>query len=72
MLDTDAGGAALANYVLGGPELLAQTRSALTSYYLTDAQVSARALTNSAGAVTVTYDCPAFGRIWANMAPACR
>jgi len=56
----------LANYVLGGPELLAQTRSASTSYYLTDAQGSARALTNSSGAVTDTYDYTAFGELLAS------
>ena len=66
VLETDAGGAALANYVLGGPELLAQTRSGSTSYYLTDALGSARSLTNSAGAVTDTYDYTAFGELFAS------
>ena len=66
VLETDAGGATLANYVLGGPELLAQTRSGSTSYYLTDALGSARSLTNSAGAVTDTYDYTAFGELFAS------
>ena len=64
VLETDAGGATLASYVLGGAELLSQTRAGTTGYYLPDAQGSTRALTNGAGAVTDTYDYTAFGELF--------
>ncbi len=66
VLETDAGGAPLASYVLGGGELLSQRRAGSTSYYLGDAQGSARALTNSGGVVTDTYDYTAFGGLFAS------
>jgi RHS repeat-associated protein len=65
VLESDAGGAPMTSYVLGGPELLAQSRSGTTSYYLADAQGSTRALTNSSGSITDTYDYTAFGELLA-------
>jgi len=65
VLETDGAGAAGASYVLGGPELLSQTRGGSTSYYLADGQGSTRALTNSAAAVTDTYEYTAFGELFA-------
>ena len=66
VVETDGTGAALASYVLGGPELLSQNRGGSTSYYLADAQGSTRALANAAGAVTDTYDYTAFGKLFAS------
>ena len=54
-------GASSASYVLGGTELLSQTRDGVASYYLHDGQSSVRDLTNAAGAVTDTYDYSAYG-----------
>lgn len=51
-------------YVLADTELISQTRSGATSYYLQDGQGSTRALTNSAGAVTDTYSYTAYGEIY--------
>jgi RHS repeat-associated protein len=47
--------------VASGNELLAQTRSGTTSYYLDDGQGNVRLLTNSSGAVTDSYTYDAFG-----------
>ncbi|MHB8113352.1 MAG: RHS repeat-associated core domain-containing protein, partial [Bellilinea sp.] len=55
----------LASYVLGGTELLSQTRGGVTSYYLHDGQGSTRALTDDSGAVTDTYAYTAFGELYA-------
>jgi len=49
VLETNRSGLAIASYVLGGTELLSQTRNNATSYYLHDEQGSTRALTNSSG-----------------------
>ena len=45
----------------GGTELVSQTQSGKTSYYLQDGQGSTRALTDSSGVVTDTYSYTAFG-----------
>jgi RHS repeat-associated protein len=63
VLETDGSGATQASYVLGGDELLAQTRGGTTSYYLTDGQGSVRLLTSSSGAVTDRYTYDAFGNV---------
>jgi RHS repeat-associated protein len=63
LLETDGNGANQASYVLGGNELLSQTRSGTTSYYLQDGQHSTRALANAAGAITDTYSYAAFGEL---------
>jgi RHS repeat-associated protein len=55
------GEAAVASYVLDGTDLLSQTRSGATSYYLQDAQGSTRTLTDASGNVTDTYAYTAFG-----------
>ncbi len=64
VLETDGGGSTLASYVLGGTELLEQTRSGATSYYLRDGQGSTRALSDDSGAVTDTYAYTAFGELY--------
>jgi RHS repeat-associated protein len=65
VLETNAGGSTVANYVLGGTGLISQTRSGTTSYFLQDGQGSTRALTNSTtGAVTDTYSYTAFGELF--------
>ena len=61
----DGSGAELASYVLGGTELVSQTQSGTTSYYLQDGQGSTRALTDSSGVVTDTYSYTAFGELFA-------
>jgi len=66
VLETDASGAALASYVLGGPELLSQTRGGSTSYDLADAQGSTRVLTNGAAAVTDMYKYTPFGELFSS------
>ena len=63
ILETDGSGAALASYVLGGAELLSQTRDGTTSYYLPDGQGNIRALTDDSGYVTDTYAYSAFGEV---------
>jgi RHS repeat-associated protein len=65
VLETDGGGSTLASYVLGGTELLSQTRGGVTSYYLHDGQGSTRALSDDSGAVTGTYAYTAFGELYA-------
>jgi YD repeat-containing protein len=54
-------GTALASYVLGGNQLISQTRGSTTNYFLQDGQGSTRALTSSSGTVTDTYSYNAFG-----------
>ena len=49
------------SYVLGGTELLSQTRNGVTSYYLHDGQGSVNALTNASADITDTYSYTAFG-----------
>jgi RHS repeat-associated protein len=63
VLETDGSGATQASYVLGNGEVLAQTRSGTTSYYLADGQGSVRLLTNSSGAITDSYTYDAFGNL---------
>ena len=64
VVDEVAGGAVAATYTLG-PQRASQTRWAgavpATSYYAHDALGSVRLLTDSAGSVTDTYGCEAFG-----------
>ena len=60
-LETDGSGSPLASYVLGGTELLSQTRNGTNSYYLQDGQGSVRNLTDAAGNITDTYTYTAFG-----------
>jgi hypothetical protein len=43
VLETNGSGGTLANYVLGGTELISQTRGSTTSYFLQDGQGSTRA-----------------------------
>ncbi len=62
-LETDGSGATQASYVLGDDEVLAQTRSGTTNYYLDDGQGSVRDLTNSSGAITGSYTYDAFGNL---------
>jgi RHS repeat-associated protein len=61
VLETNGSGSILASYVLGETELLSQTRSGTTNYYLQDGQGSMNALANNAGSVTDTYNYSAFG-----------
>ena len=63
ILETDGSGAALASYVLGGAELLSQTRDGTTSYYLPDGQGNIRVLTDDSGYITDTYAYSAFGEV---------
>ncbi len=49
--------------MLGGTELLSQTRSGTTSYYLHDGQGSVRGLTNTSGTFTDRYSYDAFGNL---------
>jgi len=65
LLETDGTGSTLASYVLGGAELVSQTRSGMTNYYLHDGQGSVRALSDDLGAVTDTYAYTAFGERYA-------
>ena len=64
VLETNGSGSTLASYVLGGTELLSQSRSGVTSYYLHDGQGSVRDLTNSTGNITDTYAYTAFGELY--------
>ena len=59
--ESDGTGAPTASYVLGGAELLTQTRGTTTSYYLHDGQNSARTVTDVTGSVTDTYLYDAYG-----------
>ncbi len=62
VLETDGNGATLASYILGGTQLISQTRGGVTSYYLQDGQDSTRALLDSGGNITDTYSYTAFGK----------
>jgi len=64
VLETDAAGTPLASYVLGNTQLISQTRSGVTSFYLHDGQGSVRALANIAGSITDTYAYTAFGELY--------
>ncbi|PKO04434.1 MAG: hypothetical protein CVU41_16860 [Chloroflexi bacterium HGW-Chloroflexi-3] len=64
VLETDGSGSALASYVLGGAELLAQIRGGVMSYYLHDGQGSTRALSDDSGAATDTFAYTAFGELY--------
>jgi len=59
--ETDGAGNRLASYVLGGAELLTQTRGTTTNFYLHDGQGSVHTLTNAAGAITDSYVYDAYG-----------
>jgi len=59
--ETDGPGNPLASYILGGTELLTQTRGGNTSFYLHDGQNSVRNLANVSGLITDTYVYDAFG-----------
>ncbi len=61
VLETGAGGAPRASYLLGGNELISQERDGALSYYLHDAQGSVRALADAAGTVTDRYRYSAYG-----------
>ncbi len=63
VLETDGSGTIQASYVLGEGQLLAQTRSGTTSYFLDDGQGNVRDLTNSSGAITDQYTYDAFGNV---------
>ena len=63
VLETDGSGSILASYILGGTELLSQTRNGISSYYLQDGQGSVRNLTDAAGNITDTYAYSAFGEV---------
>jgi hypothetical protein len=56
-------GSTLASYILGGNQLVSQTRGTTTRYFLQDGQGSTRALTNTSSPATVTdsYSYNAFG-----------
>jgi RHS repeat-associated protein len=57
----DAQGVQTVAYVLGGTELIAQSRSGATQFYLQDGQMSTRLLTDASGGVLNRYTYEAFG-----------
>jgi RHS repeat-associated protein len=61
VLESDGNGATLASYILAGTQLISQTRSGVTNYYLQDGQGSVRALADHNGNVTDAYSYTAFG-----------
>jgi RHS repeat-associated protein len=61
--ETDGSGAAVADYVYGGPTPLSQERGGATSFYLRDGYGSTRALASSNGAPTDGFDYDAFGNL---------
>ena len=63
VLETSNSGNILASYTLAGTELISQSRSGSTSYYLQDGQGSVRNLANAAGNITDTYSYTAFGEL---------
>ena len=63
MLETNASGVPQVSYELAQGELISQTRSGSASYYLPDGQGSVRALANSSGTITDTYNYDAFGKL---------
>ena len=58
--ETDSAGNLIASYTYGN-DLISQTRSGITSYYLYDGLGSTRQLTDSAGSVTDSYIYEGFG-----------
>ncbi len=62
--ETNSTGTELASYTLAGSQILGQTRSGVTSYYLSDGQGSTRALLNGTGDLTDTYAYTAFGEMY--------
>ena len=60
LMETDNGGAVQATYNYGN-DLISMNRASVNSYYHYDGLGSTRQLTNSAGAVAVTYTYDAFG-----------
>ncbi|MBZ0318928.1 MAG: hypothetical protein K8L91_21110 [Anaerolineae bacterium] len=62
--ETNGTGTELASYTLAGSQILGQTRSGVTSYYLSDGQGSTRALLNGTGDLTDTYAYTAFGEMY--------
>jgi len=70
ILETDGNGTPIANYLLGTTELLSETRSGATSYYLQDGQASTRTLTSSTGSVTNRYSYDAFGSLLSHQGTA--
>jgi len=65
ILETGGDGDILASYVLGGMNILSQTREGDTSYFSQDALGSTRALTDAAGNLTDAYSYSAFGESYA-------
>lgn len=63
VLESDGSGATLASYILAGTQLISQTRSGATSYYLQDGQGSVRGLTNVSGTLIDSYAYSAFGEM---------
>jgi RHS repeat-associated protein len=63
VLETDATGAPQAGYILGGAELIAQTRAGSRAYYLHDGQGNVRVLADDGGTVTDRYRYGAFGEL---------
>ena len=67
ILETNGNGDLLASYVLGGMNLLSQTREGDTSYFSQDALGSTRALTDGEGNLTDSYSYTAFGDLFAQI-----
>ncbi|MCD4686238.1 MAG: Ig-like domain-containing protein [Anaerolineae bacterium] len=65
MLETDGTGSVTAQYALGNTRMISQQRDGTVSYFLHDGQGSTRALANTAGSITDTYNYTAFGDIYA-------
>lgn len=63
VLETNGSGVPQVSYELTNGEVISQTRSGTVSYYLPDGQGSTRALTNTSGTVTDTYNYDAFGKL---------
>lgn len=64
ILETNGSGTQLVSYVLGNGRLISQNRGGNLSYYLHDGQRSVRALTDSSGNITDSYNYDAFGEIY--------
>jgi RHS repeat-associated protein len=64
VLETNNSGSILASYTLAGAELISQTRSGATNYYLHDGQGSVRAMANASGNLTNIYAYTAFGEMY--------
>ena len=61
----DASGHVLGTFTYGNGQVISQDLNGVTSYYLADAQMSVRLLTNAAGQVTDTFAYDAFGNLLA-------